>query len=78
MQSHQSAFLNFVENIFSLFGNTIFVAIFLGVYLVVVKERIRTLVHMIFLTGSLYYMTILKQIYMESRPFWTSNLIHQL
>ena len=50
----------------------------MAVYLAVVKERVRTIVHLIFLTGALYYMTILKQIFEESRPFWTSNQIQQL
>ena len=75
MQSHSSGFLNFIENIFSLLGNTFIVAVLLGIYLIVIKERIRTLVHIIFLMGALYYMTILKQIYMESRPFWTTSQI---
>ena len=78
MQSHASGFLNFVENVFSLLGNTIIVAILLVLYLVFVKERIKSLVHIIFLTGSLYYMTVLKQIFEEARPFWSTSQISQL
>ena len=63
MQSHKSGFLNFIENIFSLFGNTISVTILLVIYVVLVKERVRSVVHFIFLTGALYYMTVLKQIF---------------
>ena len=78
MQSYRSGFLNFLENILSLFGNTIAVVIILAVYVFFVKERIKTVVHIIFLTGVLYYMTILKQIFEEARPFWTTSQIKQL
>ena len=78
MQSYRSGFLNFLENIFSLFGNTIIVVLILAAYVFFVKERVKTVVHVIFLTGVLYYMTILKQIFEESRPFWTTSQIKHL
>lgn len=61
-----------------MFGNTISVVIILVLYLVLIKNRLRTIVHLIFLTGALYYMTVLKQILEEARPFWSTTQIHQL
>jgi len=61
-----------------MFGNTISVVVVLVLYLVLVKNRIKVIVHLIFLTGALYYMTVLKQILEEGRPFWTTSKIQQL
>jgi membrane-associated phospholipid phosphatase len=78
MQSYRSVFLDFLQNIFSLFSGTIVTGILLTLLVCFVKERIKTIVHIIFLTSSLYYMSILKQVYQGERPFWTSSQIMQI
>lgn len=73
MQSRQSSFLNVVENIFSLLGNPIIVVVVLAIELFIVKQRIRSLIHIIYITGAFYYVAVIKQTIQESRPFWYDN-----
>ena len=70
MQSHGSAVADIVENIFSLMGNPIVVVLVLVIELLFLKNRVRSLVHLIYITGALYYVTLFKQIFQEARPFW--------
>lgn len=43
--------------------------------LFVVKERVRSLIHLIFITGAFYYVAVIKQTFQESRPFWYDDHI---
>lgn len=75
MQSNGSGFLNFLENIFSLIGNPITVVAILVLELLLVKKRIRSLIHIIFIVGAFFYVATIKQTLQESRPFWYSPTI---
>ena len=70
MQQNSGAILDFIENIFSMLGNPIVIYAVLGIQYLIVKQRIRTLVHLTYLMIGLYFMVILKQAFQESRPFW--------
>lgn len=70
MQEHSGSLLNFIENIFSMLGNPITIYAIIAVQYLYVKQRIRTIVHLTYLMGGLFFMVVLKQAFQESRPFW--------
>lgn len=76
MQGNASSFLNFVENIFSLLGNPITIVLVLAIELFYVKQRIRSLIHIIYITGAFYFVAVIKQTIQESRPFWFDSEIN--
>jgi hypothetical protein len=59
-QKNSNGFYNFIENVFSLLGSTYFTGAFIVFYIFLVKKRVKSIVHLIFLSGALYYMTVLK------------------
>jgi hypothetical protein len=63
MQSNSSGVLKFIENLFSMLGNPIVIVSVLAIEFLFVKQRARSLVHIIFLTGSLYFTFIFKQLF---------------
>jgi membrane-associated phospholipid phosphatase len=75
MQENSGGALNFIENVFSMLGNPIVIYAVIGAQYLYFKQRIRTLVHLIYIMGGLYFMVVLKQTFQESRPFWFNQRI---
>jgi membrane-associated phospholipid phosphatase len=76
MQENSGRLLNFIENIFSLLGNSIIIYTIIGCQYLYFKQRVRTIVHLIYVMGGLYFMTVLKQAFQESRPFWYNTNVN--
>lgn len=63
MQQNSSPFLDFLQNIFSMLGNPITIYVVIAAQFLYFKQRIRTIVHLIYLMGGLYFMVLLKQVF---------------
>lgn len=63
MQQNSGPILNFIENIFSMLGNPITIYVIIAAQFLYFSQRIRTIVHLIYLMGGLYFMVLLKQIF---------------
>lgn len=63
MQQNSGPILNFIENIFSMLGNPITIYVIIGAQFFYFNQRVRTIVHLIYLMGGLYFMVLLKQIF---------------
>ena len=75
--SIQSKFFEVLMNILSLICNTPIVAAVLVLELGIVKHKFKAIIHVGFFIIGFYFIAIFKQAYQQSRPIWTSSLIHK-
>ena len=78
MQEHSSSFLDFIMNAISLLGSPWCVVPLLMAPFILVKQRIRVFVYLIYAMVGVSLMDIWKQMFQESRPFWFNSSISKL
>lgn len=69
--------LHIINNLFSMLCHPSTVAVVLILELCLVKHKLKALIHISFFLLCIYFIAFLKQAYQQSRPIWSSKLIHK-
>ena len=69
--------LHAINNLFSMLCHPSTVGIVLILELCLVKHKFKALIHISFFLICIYIIAFLKLAYQQSRPIWSSNLIHK-
>jgi hypothetical protein len=60
-----------------MFGNPFMVSLVICIEICIVKHKFKAIIHISFFLLVLYIVAFLKLSYQQSRPIWSSNLIHK-
>ena len=66
-----------VNNLLSMFGSPIVVSVLVTFEVCVVRHKFKAIIHVSFFILGLYVVAFLKLAYQQSRPIWTSDIIHK-